>query len=65
MSKRDKDGASNRRDFLKLAGLGTVAGGAALASGGKPAEAAVLRADGSRGYSESEHVKTYYKLAKF
>ena len=65
MSKRDKDGTANRRDFLKLAGLGTVAGGAALVSGVKPAEAAGLRADGSQGYRETEHVKTYYKLAKF
>ena len=65
MSKRDKDGASNRRDFLKLAGLGTVAGGAVLVSGGKPAKAEGLRADGSQGYRETEQVKTYYKLAKF
>ncbi len=65
MSKRDKDGVSNRRDFLKLAGLGTVAGGTALVSGVKPAEAAGLRADGSQGYRETEHVKTYYKLARF
>ncbi len=65
MSKRDKDGTSNRRDFLKLAGLGTVAGGAALVSGVKPAKADGLRADGSQGYRETEHVKTYYKLARF
>jgi hypothetical protein len=65
MSKRDKDGASNRRDFLRLAGLGTVAGGTALVSGVKPAEATGLRADGSQGYRQSEHDKTYNPLAKF
>jgi hypothetical protein len=65
MSKKKEKGAeTSRRDFLRIAGIGTVTGGAALAVGGKPA-AAETRADGSLGYRETEHVKTYYKLAKF
>ncbi len=67
MSKKKKErGAdASRRDFLRIAGIGTVAGGAALAVGAKPAEAVETRADGSLGYRETEHVKTFYKLAKF
>ncbi|MGH6925835.1 MAG: ubiquinol-cytochrome c reductase iron-sulfur subunit N-terminal domain-containing protein [Propylenella sp.] len=65
MSKKNEKGAeTSRRDFLRIAGIGTVTGGAALAVG-KPAAAAETRADGSLGYRETEHVKTYYKLAKF
>jgi hypothetical protein len=67
MSKtKQKDTDASRRDFLRLAGMGTVGGGAALAAGAQSAAAAeTRRADGSLGYRESEHVKTYYKLAKF
>jgi hypothetical protein len=66
MSKKKEKGAeTSRRDFLRIAGIGTVTGGAALAVGGKSAEAAEARADGSLGYRETEHVKTYYKLARF
>jgi hypothetical protein len=67
MSKtRQKDTDTGRRDFLRLAGMGTVSGGAALAAAAQPAAAAeTRRADGSLGYRESEQVKTYYKLAKF
>jgi len=66
MGKQKKEATSNRRDFLKAAGVGTLAGTAALVSAaGKPAEAAGKRADGSLGYRETDHVKTYYKLARF
>ena len=54
---------TDRRDFLKLAGLGTVAGGAALVSGTESSEAAVSENDA--GYRETEHVKTYYETARF
>lgn len=54
-----------RRDLLKLAGLGGVAGAAAIAASGGTAEAAV-KADGKgTGYRETEHVRKYYDLAKF
>jgi hypothetical protein len=67
MSKKKDNGAdAGRREFLKLAGIGTVTGGAALAAGAQTAAAAeTRRSDGSLGYRETEHVKTYYKLAKF
>ncbi len=56
----DKD----RRSFLKLAGVGAVASGAALATTGKSAEA--REESGKEGhYRETEHVKTYYDLARF
>ncbi len=63
MSKKIKDEqkfTSDRRDFLKLAGIGVVASGATVATGSTQAE----EVKGS-GYSLTEHVKTYYELAKF
>lgn len=53
-----------RRDFLKLAGVGTVAGGTALLAG-TSAKAAAPDAPDSQGYRKTEHVKQYYDLAKF
>jgi hypothetical protein len=53
-----------RRDFLKLATVGTVLGGAAIAVGSKAQAAAPSEHQGG-GYRESDHVKTYYKLARF
>jgi len=37
-SKKDKVSKSDRRDFLKLAGIGAVSGGAAVLGGAKKAE---------------------------
>lgn len=55
----------SRRGFLKF-GLGSVAGGAALAAGGLKAEAAVAeQSEDNAGYSETEHVRTYYDTARF
>ena len=53
----------SRRDFLKMAGVGTVAAGAAVVA----AEPAKADADpqGKAGYRETKHVKTYYELARF
>jgi anaerobic selenocysteine-containing dehydrogenase len=55
-----------RRDFLKLAGLGTLAGAAAAAVGapGK-AQAATAEAPSASGYRETEHVKKAYELSRF
>lgn len=69
MSRRKDDNRENsagtgRRDFLRMAGLGTLAGGAALATGKSTAEAAETGAKGT-GYQETDHVRTYYKLARF
>ena len=55
----------DRRDFLKLASLGTVAGSAALVLG-EAAEAATPSAEApGAGYRETAHVRTYYDLARF
>ncbi len=66
MAKRDEQQPqSDRRGFLKL-GLGSVAGGAALAAGGLAsgtAQAAPVKSKG--GYAETEHVKSYYETARF
>jgi len=53
-----------RRTFIRRAGLGAGALGVAAVAGGKvaPAQAAAAK---PQGYRETEHVKTYYKLAKF
>lgn len=65
MSGKRDDDTGKRRDFLKLAGLAAVTGGGLLAGGAKPAEAAVDSDTASDDYRETEHVKTYYKLARF
>ncbi len=55
-----------RREFLKAAGLtGAAAGVAAVTLSGNQADAAVTKASSSAGYEETEHVKTYYDLARF
>ena len=56
---------AERRAFLKFAGLGGVAGGAALVTGA-PAEAAITEDDTTgAGYRETDHVRTFYKSARF
>lgn len=66
MAKETQDrSGTDRRDFLKLASLGTVAGGAALVLG-EDAEAATAAADvPGAGYRETAHVRAYYDLARF
>lgn len=64
MSEREDRVTADRRSFLKLAGLGTVAGGAVLTLRAPAAEATEQAASGS-GYRESEHVRTFYETAMF
>jgi hypothetical protein len=66
MTKDKEAKTAQRRDFLRLAGLGTLAG-AAVAAGGKPgtAEAATAETAPSAGYRETEHVKKAYALSRF
>lgn len=65
MSKdRDEKSVAERREFLKLATLGTVLGGAAIAVGGQ-AQADVSGEAKGKGYRETDHVKRYYELARF
>jgi hypothetical protein len=65
MSETKQNSRRGRREFLKLASLGTITGGAFLAMGGKPAEAEEKKPEQGGGYRETEHVKTYYRLARF
>ncbi|MBD8875008.1 twin-arginine translocation signal domain-containing protein [Roseibium polysiphoniae] len=60
--KKTKDTA-DRRNFLKLAGLGTLAGGASIVAGG--AEAVEAGTDAGTGYRETDHVKKVYETARF
>jgi hypothetical protein len=55
---------AKRRDFLKLAGLGTLSGAAVVAAGTPPAEAKSEAPQGD-GYRETAHVKKVYELARF
>ena len=64
-TRKDKVSKSDRRDFLKLAGVGAVAGSAAALGAPKMAEAAAADAPAGRGYRETEHVKKFYRLARF
>lgn len=61
----EKVKATSRRDALKAIGLGVgVAGAAAVAS--TPAKALDTGAEKKgAGYRETDHVKTYYDLARF
>ena len=64
MAKGNERVAAGRRDFLKLAGVSAVTGTAAIAAGSATAETAAPH-EGAAGYRETDHVKTYYKLARF
>jgi hypothetical protein len=57
---------AQRRDFLKLAGLGTLAGAAAAVAGApRTAEAATAKTPSAAGYRETEHVKKAYERSRF
>ena len=68
MMKEGKDIQSiKRRDFMKKAGLGVGAVGAAAVGLSKTSAAAASGAGerpGSSGYRETEHVKKYYETAR-
>ena len=65
MSKEKKAAKSGRRNFLRLAGMGTLASAAALASGTGKTEAAQPAQAGMGGYKETAHVKKAYELSRF
>jgi len=56
---------TDRRGFLKLAGLGTVAGTAAIAASVTSGTAKEAIAEKTSGYRETEHIRTYYDSARF
>ena len=55
---------TDRRGFLKFAGLGTLASGAALVTGEK-VEASEVIETAESGYRETDHVRTFYDSARF
>lgn len=68
MSDKKSVTSPGRRHFFGKAGAGIgVAGIAALGLAGKGAKATEISPDGEKtaGYRETEHVKTFYKLARF
>ncbi len=64
MKSSTKKATADRRSFLKLAGVGVIAGGAAAVGGGS-AEPAQAETKGDSLYRETEHVKRFYELARF
>lgn len=64
MSKHDESKQAQRREFLKMTGLGTLVGAAAVA-GGMPKKAEAATPETGSGYRETEHVKKYYELSRF
>ncbi len=65
MGEKKSDVRSDRRDFLRLAGLGATAGAVAVATGASSEEAEAAEPGKSAGYRETAHVRQYYKLASF
>ena len=63
MKQSKKEAVADRRSFLKLAGAGAAAGGAALMAGEKKAGAAEGKSKVSL-YRETEHIRRYYELAR-
>ena len=56
---------TDRRGFLRIAGLGTLAGGAALATGAATETAQAETLEPGQGYRETAHIQAYYEAARF
>ena len=65
MGEKESNSRSNRRDFLRLAGLGATAGAVAVATGASTDEAEAAEPGTGAGYRETGHGRQYYKLASF
>lgn len=57
--------AVDRRSFFRLAGAGTLAGAAVVATDGRSAGAVTASGPAAAGYRETDHVRTVYRLARF
>jgi hypothetical protein len=64
MKKEQEATGAKRRDFLKLAGLGSM-GAVAGAAVAAPVEAKEEPSTRGSGYRETPHVKKAYELARF
>jgi hypothetical protein len=60
---KKEEKVTERRDVLKLAAAGVVAGGVSAVAG--VANAHVEMDTSGAGYKETQHVKTYYDTARF
>ena len=66
MKKEQEASGAKRREFLKLAGLGSVTAVAGAASVAVvPAEAKEESGDRTGGYRETAHVRKAYELSRF
>lgn len=65
MAEKKGEVRSDRRDFLRLAGLGATVGVAAVAGGAGTRDAEAAEPGTDAGYRETAHIKQYYKLASF
>lgn len=65
MKAKTEIATTDRRGFLKFAGLGTLASGAALAVSTEAEAVEASVPEGHAGYRETGHVKTYYASARF
>jgi anaerobic selenocysteine-containing dehydrogenase len=63
MKQSKKEAVADRRSFLKLAGAGAAAGGAALIGAEKKAQAGETKPTTGL-YRETEHIRRYYELAR-
>ena len=65
--KTDKKAAVGRRDFLRALSAGALSVGAAASSSALPALADSENNDEKRKarYTESDHVKTYYRVNRY
>jgi hypothetical protein len=63
MRQNKKEAVADRRSFLKLAGASAAAGGAALMTGEKKAQASEAKPKTSL-YRETDHIRRYYELAR-
>ncbi|WP_321504885.1 twin-arginine translocation signal domain-containing protein [Breoghania sp.] len=61
----DNAARTDRRGFLKLASLGTLAGGAAVITGADAGAAEAVEEGRPGGYRVTEHVKRAYETARF
>lgn len=62
--KKDTGRNADRRNFLKLAGLGSSAAAVAAVADARRASAMVADEGKASGYRETDHVRTYYNSAR-
>jgi hypothetical protein len=65
MKAKTEDATTDRRRFLKFAGLGTIASGAALVTGTAAEAVEITGPKTAAGYKETDHVKAYYASTRF